>query len=343
MTDEYNKIARKLLKAVNDFDRLVIIKDDFPEYVARLKATYSDLLLNLHVICQASSDRTLKKQWTYYKNIYDAFSEEAEKAWQIYQRRDLNRAIQPKYRFENMDIKKTFYIPISNCTKYVTELKDALAFIKTGDPTDVSDVESVKKQYLYHHRGYLYLLTAEAENRLRTKITPGLWKDLKRLSTEYEQLSNVFINQGSKLNKPQIKPVLKNPVPSVKTDENMQYYLHCFRNLKRSYRSGKLAPHKLILLLAVLALYRHPEQQKTVLIKMSDELKMLFEQYWNSYVKTDIWIKDISMPWTHMVNEPFWHECSVKSRGCYIDEELRDLLKDKDNRVALRNILKEEL
>ena len=120
-------------------------------------------------------------------------------------------------------------------------------------------------------------------------------------------------------------------------------YKKYFKSLKRSNRNGELAPHKIILLLSILALYKDPSQQKTVLIKMTPELEEIFERYWNWYVKSPIWKKDISMPWKHMVNEPFWHECKDPSKGCYIDAELKTLLVDTGYRASLREILKEQL
>lgn len=132
-------------------------------------------------------------------------------------------------------------------------------------------------------------------------------------------------------------------IPNISSpNETLQLYIKYFNSLTRSKRNGELAPHKIILLLAVLALYKNPEQQKTTLIKLSDDLKSLFDQYWKSYVKSDIWAKGISMPWKHMISEPFWHY-DEKSNTTYIDKELRVLLKETENRIALRDVLKEQL
>lgn len=90
-------------------------------------------------------------------------------------------------------------------------------------------------------------------------------------------------------------------------------------------------------------MYKNPDQQKTILIEISDDLVFLFNQYWGRYVKSNTWKRDISMPWSHMSNEPFWHEGSDGSNVCYIDADLRDLLKNDEYRQILREVLREQL
>lgn len=133
------------------------------------------------------------------------------------------------------------------------------------------------------------------------------------------------------------------PVIDVQTLDKLYIYKSYFQHIKRSYRNGENAPHKIILLLAILTLYKNPDQQKTILIEMSDDLILLFNQYWGRYVKSNTWKRDISMPWSHMSNEPFWHEGSDGSNVCYIDADLRDLLKYDEYRQILREVLREQL
>ncbi len=133
------------------------------------------------------------------------------------------------------------------------------------------------------------------------------------------------------------------PVIDIQTLDKLYIYKSYFQHLKKSHRNGENAPHKIILLLAILTLYKNPDQQKTILIEMSDDLVFLFNQYWGRYVKSNTWKRDISMPWSHMPNEPFWHEGSDGSNVCYIDADLRDLLKDDEFRKILREVLREQL
>lgn len=339
MQDEYDIVSSELYRAESNFYRAVYVDDSFPEYVAKLKATYSELLLKLHPLCQRSKYK--KQAWERYRDAYDAFSEKADSVWNAYSYRDITRAIQPRYRFDGREIKKTYYLPSKNCKKYIEELNDALAFLQTGNPENESDFDAVKKHFAYHHKGFIYLSTTEAESRIGKKIAIGHWNELKRLSTEYERKSNIFISQGERV---QIShSVVNNDISTSVSAANLQKYQTLFKHLKRSNRNGELAPHKIILLLAVLALYKNPDQQKTTLIKLTDNLISLFDQYWGWYVKSDIWAKDISMPWKHMPNEPFWHECKDKSKGCYIDPDLRKLLTNTDYRKSLREVLKEQL
>ena len=96
-------------------------------------------------------------------------------------------------------------------------------------------------------------------------------------------------------------------------------------------------------MLAVLRLYDDSKQQNKTVIQLSSTLKSYFDTCWDTYVKSSTWIKDISMPWVHMKSEPFWNDCQNKEGCCWIDSELRELLRDKENRISLSNVLKEQL
>lgn len=122
----------------------------------------------------------------------------------------------------------------------------------------------------------------------------------------------------------------------------LKTYMLYFKDLKRSVRNYQKAPHKVILMLAVLALYKSSTQQQTEILVKSPALINLFDQYWQKNVHSTIWTKDINMPWKHMISEPFWHY-NEKTKTTYIDKELRDLLKETENRVALREVLREQL
>lgn len=196
MAEEFDNISSEIYLAESKLYRLVTVDDSFPDYIAKLKAFMSELLLRLHPLCQRSKYK--QQEWERFRTIYDNFAEKADAVWQLYSNRDLNRAIQPLYKFDGREFKKSYYVPARNCEKYCEELKDAIAFIQTGDPKTTSDVETVKKHFAYHHRGYLYLSTTEAENKIGKKVPLGRWKELKRLSEEYERLSNIFISQGKK-------------------------------------------------------------------------------------------------------------------------------------------------
>lgn len=134
------------------------------------------------------------------------------------------------------------------------------------------------------------------------------------------------------------------PLISKNTDNPILLkYIGFFKHLNRSNRGGELAPHKLVLLMAVIKLYDNPRQQNKTVIQMSRTLSSYFDYFWNLYVKSPVWIKDISMPWTYMKSESFWHDCKNKDKSCWIEPELRDLLKIKENRSILNNVLEEQI
>ena len=169
------------------------------------------------------------------------------------------------------------------------------------------------------------------EKQLFTEIRNVLLENLEKIKLITTQKCNVLLEWQYII---QYRPVI-----DVQRLDKLYIYKSYFQHIKRSYRNGENAPHKIILLSAILTLYKNPDQQKTMLIEMSDDLIFLFNQYWGRYVKSNTWKRDISMPWSHMLNEPFWHEGSDGSNVCYIDADLRDLLKDDEYRQILREVL----
>jgi hypothetical protein len=167
MNNEYEIISRNICIAAGKFHRIIVIDEAFPDYIAKLKASYTELLVSFYPYCQKSKLR--KQEWERYKQEYDIFTERAEVAWNTYSNRDLNRAIQPRYTFDGRTIKMSLFIPNKNVALYCTELNDAITFIKTSDPTNEADIETIKKQSTYHHQGFLYLSTSSAEAKLGKK------------------------------------------------------------------------------------------------------------------------------------------------------------------------------
>lgn len=335
MKDEFDIVSLEFYRTESDFYRTKIVDDAFPEYITRIKASYSDLLLRLYPLCQRSKKK--KQKWEDFKVAYDSFSEKADVAWQAYLNRDINLAIQPLFKFNGREVKKTYFLPSKNCKRYCEELNDAITFIKTGDPSVQSDLDTVKKQFEYHHRGFLYLSTSEAESKIGKKVAPGKWKTLKRLSAEYEQLGNIFINQGQKHDTYSIQNESSQQITI--TSDAILRYKDYFSHLNRSKRNNELAPHKIILLLAILSLYNDSEQQKRAEITLDDKLKRLFSQYWNKEVNSDIWKNNINQPWRYMESEPFWHKSKSDPNCSYIDTELQGLLKEKATRKILEAFL----
>lgn len=85
------------------------------------------------------------------------------------------------------------------------------------------------------------------------------------------------------------------------------YYKGVLSNLKVHYTSGKSAPHKAILLLAISDLIESGAITKNE-IGMTEELKEAFEVRWDRHVPKDSQYKSaVWTPYWHMGYETFWH------------------------------------
>ena len=145
--------------------------------------------------------------------------------------------------------------------------------------------------------------------------------------------------------------------------KNLSYYKKCFLRLNRSTRKGEKAPHKPVLLLAMIdrveqllsmgvAGHRMINQ---CLIDLNPKLEQFFYNNWNLHVESDLFSPSFSTPFFHMEGEPFWKLALKKDAkpqgsqgeshlyryylGAYIDEELMLLLLEDDARNELRQLL----
>ena len=145
--------------------------------------------------------------------------------------------------------------------------------------------------------------------------------------------------------------------------KDIVYYKRCFLHLTRSGRKGEKAPHKPILLLAVIdrveslinmgiAGGRMINQN---LIDLNPKLEQFFYKHWNTYVTSETFSPSFSTPFYHMESEPFWKLVLKKNavpqggqnksnlykyyNGAQIDEDLMLLLLDDDSREDLRQTL----
>lgn len=114
-------------------------------------------------------------------------------------------------------------------------------------------------------------------------------------------------------------------------------YEHLFSSLHTHKLKGSLAPHKAILLIAILNLIDSGELGNMIFI--SDNLKEEFEKVKNEFPYNKALFKpDIYTPFNHMSSEPFWHydqECSI----AYIDEELYNLIQQANVTDSLELLL----
>jgi putative restriction endonuclease len=142
--------------------------------------------------------------------------------------------------------------------------------------------------------------------------------------------------------------------------KNLAYYLHAFKTLRRDYKKGG-APHKPVLLLSIIQLFESGVIDSNRIF-ISPELVGTFKSTWNALVSTG---HDMifALPFYHMQSEPFWQlfpnagcekwieaKGSMRSFGnlntavayAQIDNELFELLKEKDSREVLKYTLLEK-
>ena len=138
-------------------------------------------------------------------------------------------------------------------------------------------------------------------------------------------------------------------------NKDLAYYERCFGNLSVNKKGGHLAPHKPLLLLAVIDLVdcgiiKSPQ------IELTEALITAFKLNETRYTRNIVHFKpNIGMPYYHMSGEPFWRLVAKKPsstpssyavstlRSHYkyaeIDNELFELLKDPVAGQKLRIVL----
>ena len=156
--------------------------------------------------------------------------------------------------------------------------------------------------------------------------------------------------------------------------KDLKYYGECFGRLNVNRRRGRVAPHKALLLLAVIDLVERGVI-KCARIELSDTLVQAFnENARKFFASSPLFQPKVNYPFYHMDSEPFWHlvkaqrnelplaadgearydgmtaraeasgrkpEYSLKRlremyEGAEIDEELFELMKVGDNRARMR-------
>lgn len=139
--------------------------------------------------------------------------------------------------------------------------------------------------------------------------------------------------------------------------EQLQYYSIKFSRL-RVDRAHGIAPHKPILLLAVIELIRVGSIQQNQIF-LTEELILTFLKIW-SYLGSEIHTSDISRPFFHLRGDKFWHlipnlgfkevinskiklktfaEVQQAVKYAQVDDVLFELLQDPMTRASLTTIL----
>lgn len=86
----------------------------------------------------------------------------------------------------------------------------------------------------------------------------------------------------------------------------LSHYIAAFSHLHTAKIKGYRAPHKAILLLAIIDMVEDGSIA-TPEIRLTDDLVRVFGQLWRRYLgESAIFLSDISKPYFHMQYEPFW-------------------------------------
>lgn len=90
------------------------------------------------------------------------------------------------------------------------------------------------------------------------------------------------------------------------TMKELAHYMEAFASLHTAQTKGRKAPHKAVLLLAVIDQIEQG-RMPTPYIGLTEELIECFAEIWNRYVGASaLWRLNICQPYYHMQHESFW-------------------------------------
>ena len=95
--------------------------------------------------------------------------------------------------------------------------------------------------------------------------------------------------------------------------DELQFYCKKFSRLRTAKIKGKAAPHKPVLLLAVIHEYEKGRIENNS-IYISSELVASFHDYWHQLVHERIFTPNFSLPFYHLKSEGFWHLTTLLGR-----------------------------
>jgi putative restriction endonuclease len=137
--------------------------------------------------------------------------------------------------------------------------------------------------------------------------------------------------------------------------DNLTKYIAQFQGLNTNKRAGIDAPHKPILLLAIMDLVESGAIESTR-IELTEQLERVFLHNWKRYVGSSLLFQPkVATPFWHMQNEPFYKlytndgkdlsgsPYSVKklreNTYAILDKDLFGLMNDENSRAQLRVVL----
>ncbi len=117
----------------------------------------------------------------------------------------------------------------------------------------------------------------------------------------------------------------------------LKHYIDTFSSLHTAKVKGHKAPHKAVLLLAIIDLMED-DIILTPYIDLSDALVKKFNDIWCRYLGTSaIFIPDICKPYFHMQHESFWRLVENEEADCGLAAEHTPWVNGKKERKELPN------
>ena len=116
------------------------------------------------------------------------------------------------------------------------------------------------------------------------------------------------------------------------------YFLEIARNLNRNKYRGYYAPHKAVMIMAVMELVKSGHITSNVIL-LDTELKGMFKEIWHRVVPAGSPFKcEYRNPFTYMDSEPFWDLSNDKDKA-FISWEAFYAFSHEESRSAIRVFL----
>ncbi|MGM9778999.1 MAG: hypothetical protein ACI3ZD_11800 [Prevotella sp.] len=116
------------------------------------------------------------------------------------------------------------------------------------------------------------------------------------------------------------------------------YFLEIASNLNRNKYRGCYAPHKAVMIMAVMELVKSGHITSNVIL-LDKELKEMFKKIWHRVVPTGSPFKcEYRNPFTYMDSEPFWDLSNDKDKA-FISWEAFYAFSHDESRSAIRDFL----
>ena len=117
-----------------------------------------------------------------------------------------------------------------------------------------------------------------------------------------------------------------------------RYFLEIASNLNRNKYKGCYAPHKAVMIMAVMELLKSGHITSNVIL-LDKELKGMFKEIWHRVVPAGSPFKcEYRNPFTYMDSEPFW-DLSIDKDKAFISWEAFYAFSHEESRSAIREFL----